>query len=317
MARSTTPARLALVRGAADLISYAHSLRFDGADRAVGAARQAVAVAERCDLGGNEGCDLRSRAWGVLGNSLRISGKLRAAGQALEVSERWRLMGSGSGELEVSGLFFRASLAIARRRLPEADSYLTQAEAVVVTDPSRHIQARIKRAIVATYQGKLSEAVTLLRETMAEPEGWTLDLQRSAGEVLMFAYALDGEARKALEAWLVLAVIYEGCGDLMRLKLRWVRGLVSAQLLGRTAELRDLQAEYAARGMAYDAALVSLDLAVYAAQAGDHAAAGRHLDEAEPILRACGVPASTATSLDSLRALRLALAASSTTRDGV
>lgn len=302
--------RLAAVAGVADLIEYAHSLRFDDAEGAVTAARRAVGYAS----GGRrspEACDLRSRAWGVLGNSLRIAGNLGAAGQALEVSERWRLMGSLSSGLEIESLQFGASLAIAGRRLDDATIMLRRAEDVAcdLGDGREISRARIKRAIVATYEGKPAEAAEIILQAIASGD-WTLDLRRCALEVLMFAYALGGEPRKALDVWLVSAAIYEGCGDLMRLKLRWVRGLIAAQMLGRTGELEALQREYAARSQPYNAALVGLDLAIYAAQSGDSETARAFLDEAEPILKACGVPADAGPcSTDSLRALRLALAA--------
>jgi hypothetical protein len=84
------------------------------------------------------------------------------------------------------------------------------------------------------------------------------------------------------------------------LRLRWVAGRIAAGLGDRTAArqaFNDARREFAARGMAYDAALVSLELAVLLIENGQTAEVRELAEEIAEIFRARDVHRETLAAL--------------------
>lgn len=292
-----------------DLAAFAYSLRHEGGTRGLEVARMAAARARRepeCPA------DTLALALLVLGNALRIAGNLRCAARTLRAGEKARLEGSCSWELHAFSLQLRASLSINSRRLEEAEALLQQAEAVAVRGGLglEATKARIKRAICASYRGEAAEAVRIIRDALAQGE-WAPDLRRAAIEIAIVNLA-DTEPIEALRLHVVSRPLYdaEDCPERMRLKYRWAGGIIAARL-GRLAPLQEVRAAYLARDMAYEAAMVSIDLALGAEVRGDRQLASAYVEEAIPVLAICGLGDLGRPEISSpaLKALRCALSA--------
>jgi tetratricopeptide (TPR) repeat protein len=213
--------------------------------------------------------DLRARAFAYLGNARRILGELRSADDAFRFAEDTLVQGTGEPRLHAEILDLKSSLRRAQRRFPEA---LNLSEtALVLYRTSRNLKgvaiSLLKKATLLKETGSLGRAITLLRKSMPEIE--------AAGDPQLHAYA-----RFNLLGCLTLAKRYDEAAALLSevrqlptisehplnlLRLRWTEANI-ARGLGRTTEAEDgfhaVQTAFLERSMAYDAALVSLDLAL-------------------------------------------------------
>lgn len=221
---------------------------------------------------------LRALAWGHLGNARRVLGELRSAGEAFDRSDEWWEAASSMGDVlgyEVRLLDLKSSLRRDQRRLEEALNLLERA---LELDAGGASKARllIKKAKIVAEQGDLQHALDIL--VTAEPhisrEEETrlhlclrhnlLDYLSKAGRYDE-ARTLLGEVRELSEK--------EG-GALDRIRLRWAGGRIAAGLgeLGEAIEiLSELQDDFMARGIGFDAALVTLERAALHARRGETA----------------------------------------------
>lgn len=265
-------------------------------DRAVESAELAVQIADLLKEGAaREGTavdcrriyQLRGYAWAHDGNARRVMGDLRNADESFAIAESWWEAGvSGVGDLlgyEPLILDHKASLRIAQRRFQEAFGMLDRIFAIHM-DACRaelrdcHLAGRalIKKAIGLAEMGEPEQAIGCLQEAEA-----LVDAQRDPRLFLCLRHNLLCNLSNVEEygkALLMLPEVEGLCRELGNpldlLRLRWVGGRIAAGL-GRVEEamelFEELRQEFAARGLAYDAALITLDLTALYAQAGAHA----------------------------------------------
>jgi len=213
--------------------------------------------------------DLRARSFAYLGNARRVLGELRSADDAFRSAEVHLGQGTGDPRLHAEILDLQSSLRRAQRRLNEA---LTLSETALslykVAGDARGVGiSLLKKAKILEEKGDLGRSIDLLSNRAAEIEG--------AHDRRLFAYA-----RFNLLGCLTLAKRYQAADHLLTevqglfggleepvnlLRLRWTEGNIALGL-GRIDEaassFREVQAAFMERGMAYDAALVSLDLSL-------------------------------------------------------
>ena len=125
--------------------------------------------------------------------------------------------------------------------------------------------ALLKRGKILEELGNEEEAIASLREAVRMADKRSR-LGLYARQNLALSLALAGRFAEAERFLLEVRGELEGSGrPLDRLRLQWTEGKVAFGL-GRLREaeilFRQVQAEFLARGMGYDAALVSLDLAI-------------------------------------------------------
>jgi tetratricopeptide (TPR) repeat protein len=212
--------------------------------------------------------DLRARAYAYLGNAQRVLGELRSAETAFREAEAFlaRSM-TGNDLVRAEVIYLKSSLRRAQRRLGEAMEMVERALTLYRgQDDSQGLgNALLKRAKILEELGDAEGAIASLREAIgiAEPLSH-LDLYARYN----LLNALAAVSRYA-EADQLLSEVREtfdrGGRPLDRLRLRWTEGKLSLGL-GRLPEaeesFRQVQEEFLVRGMGYDAALVSLDLAI-------------------------------------------------------
>jgi len=220
--------------------------------------------------------DLRARCFAYLGNARRVLGELRSADDAFVKAERClALSGTGSIEVQAEILSLKSSLRRAQRRLGEALELIDYA--LVLYREAGELQGAgkcfLKKAKIVEETGDLAQAIDLLRNAAAE-------IDRST-ERQLFTYArynLLGclvQANRIAEAEQLLPEVRDFLRDnshpLDLIRLRWAEGLIHlglSQLGPAEAAFREVQRDFLERRMGYDAALVSLDLALLYAQEG-------------------------------------------------
>jgi tetratricopeptide (TPR) repeat protein len=288
--------RLGLVRGSRSFASWglcellcqeAERLGFHEVAQALEVAEVTVLIADSLD--DDEPAEdrwlyqLRAYAWAHLANARRIAGDLTQADAAFTMADSWW----EAGEMEVGDalgyesflLKAKASLRTAQRRFPEALELLDRAfEIYTEGSPDqrdRHAAGRIlvQKAFTAAEMQDLESAVDLLQRA----EGY-VDPGREPRLLLCLRHnRVDNlnrlhrytEARALLPS--VQAISREIGNALDQVRLRWVEARIDAGLGDREAArtgLVEVRREFLAREMSYDAALVSLELALLSIEDG-------------------------------------------------
>jgi len=237
----------------------------------------ALVAADLAEGGEAVRAKLRGIAWAHLGNALRAQDDFDGAEMAFISADAFWKAGEGAdgGLLSIEeGLIFalKASLRREQRRFEEAKDLLERAFLMASSSTFR-IQIMVSKAKVLEEMGDLEEAVALLEQvketTSPEEEARLLlaiwnNLSDALSKLDRFeeAAALLPQAR---------AHLLKAGGDLNRVRLMWMEGRVTAGL-GNVEEgialLARVRGEFASRDMAYDVALVSLEIAVLYAGLG-------------------------------------------------
>ncbi len=256
---------------------FSESQRQCGEDpvKAASLCELALVAADRAE--GDEGlrAKLRSLAWAHLGNALRARDDFDRAERAfITADELWKVGEGGTDGLLEEGLIFalKASLRREQRRFDEARQLLERASILAVSSSFR-IQVLVSKAKVLEEMGNLEEAVAILeqvKESVSPEEEPRLlfavwnNLSDALSKLERFeeAAALLPEAR---------ALLLKADGELNRVRHLWMEGRITAGLgdaEGGIALLARVRGEFASRDMAYDVALVSLEIAVLYAGLG-------------------------------------------------
>jgi tetratricopeptide (TPR) repeat protein len=252
----------------------------------------ALDVADRLDPGGHGPGAVeaaKTRAWTHLGNALRVLEKFRLAETAFETAELHRsrswLDPLDEGEL----LECRANLRRAQRRFAEALELIEEADAIYgeIRDPRLQGRALMTKGMILQYQGDAEEAADCFRTCLSlveEPRSLALCQLNLAGCLQEAGHsaeaaALIPQARRALEQAGTRP-------DLLR--LRWTEAKVAASL-GRLAEAEaaflEVRQTFLDGSLAFDAALISLDLAALYLRQGRLKETKRLAAEILPVFR--------------------------------
>lgn len=215
--------------------------------------------------------DLRARAHAYLGNARRVLGELRSAEMSFRnADECLALSLTGNDEIRFEVLDLKASLLREQRRFDEAlqlwdeaISYHRQAG-----DPVQLSGLLVKRAKALEEAGNLPEAIEVLQEagSILTPETDPRLYWYSRHNLLSCLVAAGHleEAEQLLPEIRTLSSRMEQ-PRINALRLKWIEGRIALGL-DRTGEaedaLRQVQKEFLSRFMGFDAALVSLDLAI-------------------------------------------------------
>ena len=244
----------------------------DDAGKALELAELALRIAKR--VPGVEGQLAQGWAWAFVGNAQRVGGDLRAADEAFARSrELWGAGTSGDpGFLDESRLFdLEASLRREERRLSEAVDLLDRAWKVCEGAAKGRIL--VKKAKTLEEADEYEEAVATLRRAIPLADG-----DRDPRLLLCLRFDLlvnlchlgrHAEAAPLLPEVKEMTVRLGNELDFVR--LRWLEGRVFAgtgQVEDAIAAFRQVRGEFAVRGIAYDTALVTLELAALLAEQG-------------------------------------------------
>jgi transcriptional regulator with XRE-family HTH domain len=276
----------------------------DSAARALELADLALRIAEVVHGGEAWRCRLQGYSWGHVGNARRVGSDLQGAVEAFGHSRRlWTAGEAGDpGRLldESRLLDLEVSLCRDRRRFSEALKLLDLA----AEQSGQKGRLLLKKATVLFTLGDYKGAVVALQQAAShvEPtdEPQLLFALRFNLAVNLCFLERSGEAESLLPALRELAAGLGQGLDLVR--LRWLEGRVAAGF-GRRQEARaaleEVLGEFTRLEIAYDAALVSLELAVLSLEEGQTGEVKKLAGEMAWIFQAQGV------HREALAALRL------------
>jgi tetratricopeptide (TPR) repeat protein len=278
---------------------------------AVEMAELAVEVAERLDprcYGETLVGDARALAWAYVGNARRIASDLNRAEEALGHAEQLYRQFEADLLTEAEILVFQASLRNTQGRFAEASALLDHALWLYREAGDTHQEGRtlILKGMVLGDGGDFEAAVASLAEGLpridpaVEPR-----LLLVAHHNLSWYLCDHGKHEEAAEALQRSRRLYLELGDRMDLvRLRWLEGRIALGQ-GRPAEAvrvlglaRDVFLE---QEIGFDAALISLDLAMAHARQGDTEGVKRIISEIGPVFQACRVHPERLASLLLLR----------------
>lgn len=289
------------------LIASSFELRYTDAEQMEERASLALAVAGQLDPEGAGGAralqDLRAKACAHLGNAFRIRGRFAAAERALARARAHWSKGSLDVVLEAVILEFMASLLESRRDFRGALEQLEQACAIQRKrgDGPALAMLLIKAGIVWGYANRPATAVRLLRQALGLIEA---DRDPRLASIALHALTWNlvdaGYPEQALAVYDANEELARHArSPLMELKTVWLQGHMAAALgQHEKAERRLVRARYGyeEREMPYEAALVSLELAVLYARTGRFAELDELTGEILPIFQALGIePEAAAT----------------------
>lgn len=239
----------------------------------------------------------KGRTWIYLGNTWRILADFRQADQAFQTAELHFSRSWLDPLDEALLLTMKASLRRAQRRFDESHRLLDEAIAIYREVNEPHLQGRalMKKGLTFQAMGDFAEAITCLRTCLFLLDGnQEARLLVAAQANLILCLHESGQTRAAAalvpEARQLLFEVGKR-GDLLR--LRWTEGRILATL-AQAAEAEEAFLEvregFIDDRAAFDAALVSLDLAALYARQGRTTEVRRLVSEMLPVFRACDVP---------------------------
>ncbi len=274
---------------------------------AEGLARLALVIAEALPTAGvypHLLHDLKARCWAHMGNSRRVCGDLTGAELAFERAETELELGSEDPQ-ELAGLLRRiGSLRMAQRRLVEAEQVFEKAVRLFRLAGENHQAGKtmVSLANVHFVGGDPERAIAVLErasewvEPLREPS-LTLGMRHNLIDYLVEV----GRAMQARAIFVKSRELYDRHADVsLRRKVLWLRGRIArglGQLEQAESWFQQARRVYVEHGLAFEFALVSLELAeVFAHQR--RATEVRHIaEEMLPIFQALEIGRETLAAL--------------------
>lgn len=230
-----------------------------------------------------------ARAKAYRANALRVSGDLRAADRAFaELLDHLELLPDPLVRAEVWG--FTVILRKDQRRFTEAEELFEQTMTVYrrLGTPTEQSKKLINGANLAYEQGRIDMAIERLREALKVlPPGEDFRLELFVGHNLAWYLCEAQEYEEARKVKAAHEPLYERLTEpLLRLRGRWLDGRI-ANGLGQRQEAEEcllrVRQRFIDADIGFDAALVSLDLAMLYMDQGRSTDVKRLAEEMLPI----------------------------------
>jgi len=293
------------------LIDRSHAVRHQDPKKMVYWARVASRLATDCDAAaaGSEAqlSDLRARALGQLGNALRVAGRLRDSERALAAAESNASTGTGEPTLRAELLGWKASLFTYRRRFGDAVALLDEATRLCEATQNRPLLASClqRKAIALVFSGEPDQAIRILDRAIPLVDPGDKRVLYAAYHNLIYCYVEADRLQEALALFPQTRSLSEEIGDeLLNLRLIWQEG----RILNELGLLEDAEAQFSRardgfldRDLAYEAAVVSLDLTAVYVKLGLHAEVRRTIADILPIFSSLRVSRELLASLIQLQ----------------
>jgi tetratricopeptide (TPR) repeat protein len=283
-----------------DLTDRSHSMRYRDPEETLHLADLARLAADACFVEGADQelrlADLRARAWGQYGNALRLNARLREAEQALMNADRNRLAGTGDPMLRAALLERWTSLRTSQGLYDSAIEMAEEVGQVYRELGETHLLASsmVQKAIASLYAGESESAIrTLNRAIPLIDHEDDPNLLLAACHNLIHAYVMLDRPEQALLLYSEIRTLYREFTDpLILLRAAWQEGELLRDLGHlRAAEtiLLNTRKGFLEKNQAYEAALISLDLAAIYVKLGLAEELKQTVAVAVPVFRALQV----------------------------
>ncbi|HSK81140.1 MAG TPA: tetratricopeptide repeat protein [Thermoanaerobaculia bacterium] len=260
-------------------------------------ARTAADACSAETAGGEEQlADLRSNAWGQATNALRVNGQMVEAEEAFAIAFRSCERGTGSPELRARLLSILSALRSFQGNFAEALETAEESERIYIGlgKMDQLGGALVRKAIPTLYSGNAEGAIEILHQAIPlidRVEDPRLFL--AAHHNLAICYTDLGQPEEALVIYCQARDLYRDHSDpLILLRATWQEGKLLREighLHNAEAALLRARQGFLEAGLAYEAALVSVDLAELYRSTGSLDKLRQTIAEALPIFRALGV----------------------------
>jgi tetratricopeptide (TPR) repeat protein len=306
--RITSDSKFAAPQFVRWLVRQSHAARYENAGKMLHLSQLAQLAAEACspDAVGNERrlADLRTQAWGQFANALRVNGKLQEAEETMATAQTWREQGTGDPPLHARLLEQAASLQIFQRRFESAVELADEAGRIYRDLGETHQLAStmVQKAIATLYSGDAESAAQILNHAipMIDYEEDPHVLLAACHNLVRCYIDLD-RPEQGLALYFKAKELYKEFKDsLILLRAAWQEGQLLRDLgHWRAAETVLLGARkgFMERGLAYEVAVVSLDLSSVYVRMAAVAELRQTVTETMPIFRALRVGREALASL--------------------
>jgi tetratricopeptide (TPR) repeat protein len=253
------------------LLDHSHSLRYEDPHKMLRLAQLAVRIAERLrsedPVKEQRLYDLRAACYSQLTHALRVFGHLAAAEEAFSSAHSSLHRGTGNPRARALVYECLGSLRTAQLRYQEAiHPYAAAVEIYRSLDRADSLgRALLGQAIAAGENGESEEALDLLFEAIPKVEGDPRLTLAACHAVVRFLID-SGRIDQAACRWIDLRTLYDKLEEpTVSIRAAWLEGLLLREGGRYPAALKLLESAHAGfqqHGLSYDAALVSLDMAV-------------------------------------------------------
>jgi len=238
----------------------------------------------------------KARVWASLGNALRILADFRQAEQAFRQAEAHLAAGWLDPLDEALLLEYKASLRRAQRRFDEALEMLDTAISLYreVNEPQGQGRALMGKGLVLRYADDFEAASNCFRESLFLLDGNEEPRLLALSQVNLIGCLVDGG--RAAEAAALIPESFKLIEEVGKrtdfLRLRWIQGLAAVSL-GQPEQAERIFLElvdaFTEDRLAYDVALVSLELSAIYARQGRTTDVKRLAAKMLPIFQSCEV----------------------------
>ncbi len=290
------------------LIEQSHAARYEDPEKMLYLSELSRHAAEACTPASTGSAarlaDLRSRAWGHFGNSLRVRGRISDAEQAMATAESYGQAGTGDPLLRARLLEQRASLCYFQRHFEQAMELADEAGGIYreIGDTHRLASSLVHKAIACLYGGDPEHAVRILNGAipLIDQEDDPHLLLAACHNLIRCYIDLD-KPEQALSLYFKSRDLYKEFKDtLILMRAAWQEGQLLRELGHlRAAETSLLRARkgFLQRGLAYEVALVSLDISTVYIKLSDTEKLRQTINETMPIFRSLRIGREALASL--------------------
>lgn len=294
------------------LIERSHAARYQSPKKMLHLSRLAQLAVGACTAEAAGGlvqlADLQTQAYQAYGNAQRVCGNLPEAEEAFAAAFQRYEAGSSSPSMLASLYSSLGTLRMFQRRLEESIQLAEEAGQIYHQLGQTHDLAStmVQKASYMLYAGEAEPAVDTLRAAIPlierEEEPYIL---LAAYHNLARCYIDLAQPDEALALFVESRPLYQQCKDpLILLRATWQEGQLLREIghleSAESALLRARQG-FIEQGLAYETAMVSLDLADVYAKGGKAEDLRRTIELAMPIFRSLRVGREVLASLLHLR----------------
>ena len=248
--------------------------------------------------------DFRAQALAEWANALRRSERYRAAASVWKRVHHQLELGTGDPALQAELQRLEATLCLSQQRLPEAIRLLRESLPTLADlgRPDLASLAQVMLGIALLRLGRYDEAAVTTRAALSKAvEGGDSQLCLRAFHNLVLIKAEAGELEGAAALLVRLAPLYKAAEDpLLNLRAEWVAGRLGAhwqEWRGAAERFEVVRQGFVDLGLAYDASLVSLELAIAYLHQGRAAKVKALAQEMYPVFIAQEIPREASAAL--------------------